>query len=55
MVRNPDRSNTSGYPLSGDAICITIIENCSKNLPIHVHTIIDAKDYDALVFPGLGV
>ena len=54
MVRNPDRSNTSGYPLSGDAICITIVENCDKRLPIYYHSIVDAKSYDALVFPGLG-
>ena len=54
LARNPDRSNTSGYPLSGDAICITIIENCDKNLPIYVHTIIDAKGYDALIFPEMG-
>lgn len=54
MARNPDRSNTSSYPLSGDAICITIIENCDKNLPIYLHTVIDAKNYDALVFPGMG-
>ena len=54
LARNPDRSNTSGYPLSGDAICISIIENCKKNLPIYTHTIIDAKNYDALVLPSLG-
>lgn len=54
LARNPDRSNTSGYPLSGDAICITIIENCEKNLPIHLHTIVDAKGYDALLFPDMG-
>lgn len=54
MARNPDRSNTSSYPLSGDAICITVIENCDKNLPIYLHTVIDAKNYDALVFPGMG-
>lgn len=54
LARNPDRSNTSGYPLSGDAISITVVENCTKNLPINVHTIIDAKNYDALIFPALG-
>lgn len=54
MARNPDRSNTSSYPLSGDAICITVVENCSKNLPIYLHTNINAKSYDALVFPGMG-
>ena len=54
MARNPDRSNTSSYPLSGDAVCLTIVENCSKNLPIYLHTDINAKDYDALVFPGMG-
>lgn len=54
LARNPDRSNTSGYPLSGDAICISIIENCEKNLPIYTHTIIDSKSYDALVLPSLG-
>ncbi len=54
LARNPDRSNTSSYPLSGDAICINIIENCHKNLPIHLHTIVDAKGYDALIFPAMG-
>lgn len=54
MARNPDRSNTSSYPLSGDAICITVVENCEKNLPIYLHTVIDAKNFDALVFPGMG-
>ncbi|MFY4858660.1 3-oxoacyl-[acyl-carrier-protein] synthase III C-terminal domain-containing protein [Aliarcobacter butzleri] len=54
LAKNPDRSNTSSYPLSGDAICITIIENCDKNLPIYFHSIIDAKKYDALVFPSMG-
>lgn len=54
MARNPNRSNTSSYPLSGDAICITVVENCKENLPIYLHTVIDAKNYDALVFPGLG-
>lgn len=54
MARNPDRSNTSSYPLSGDAICITVVENCEKNLPIYLHTVIDANKYDALVFPGMG-
>ena len=54
LARNPDRSNTSGYPLSGDAISISIIENCEKNLPISLHTITDAKNYDALIFPDLG-
>ena len=54
LARNPDRSNTSSYPLSGDAICITIVENCEENNPIHLHTVIDAANYDALVFPGMG-
>ncbi len=54
LAKNPDRSNTSSYPLSGDAICITIIENCYKNLPIYFHSIIDANKYDALVFPSMG-
>lgn len=54
MARNPDRSNTSSYPLSGDAVCITVVENCEKNTPIHLHTVVDASEYDALVFPGLG-
>lgn len=54
LARNPDRSNTSGYPLSGDAITISIVENCEKNLPIYLHSIIDAKKYDALVLPALG-
>lgn len=54
MARNPDRSNTSSYPLSGDAICITVVENCNKNLPIYLHTDINAKNYDALVFPDKG-
>lgn len=54
LARNPDRSNTSGYPLSGDAISITVVENCEKKLPIYFHTIIDAKGYDALIFPDKG-
>lgn len=54
LARNPDRSNTSSYPLSGDAICITILENCDKNLPIYFHSIVDANSYDALVFPAMG-
>ena len=54
LTKNPDRSNTSAYPLSGDAICITIIENCEKNLPIYFHSIVDANKYDALVFPAMG-
>ncbi len=54
LVKNPNRANTSAYPLSGDAVCITIVENCEKNLPISLHTVVDAKNYDALVFPGMG-
>jgi len=54
LARNPDRSNTSSYPLSGDAICITIVENCDKKLPIYFHSIVDANSYDALVFPAMG-
>ncbi len=54
LAKNPDRSNTSGYPLSGDAITITVVENCEKNLPIFLHTIIDSSKYDALIFPALG-
>ena len=54
LARNPDRSNTSSYPLSGDAICITIVENCNRNLPIYFHSVIDANLYDALVYPSMG-
>lgn len=54
IAKNPDRSNTSSYPLSGDAICITVVENCNNNIPISLHTIVDAKNYDALVFPAMG-
>lgn len=54
LARNPDRSNTSGYPLSGDAITITVVENCTKQLPIYFHSVVDANKYDALVFPELG-
>lgn len=54
MCKNPDRSNTSSYPLSGDAICITIVENSTNNEPIYFHSVIDAKSYDALVYPALG-
>lgn len=54
LAKNPDRSNTSSYPLAGDAICITIVENCNKNLPIYFHSIVDANLYDALVLPSMG-
>lgn len=54
LAKNPDRSNTSSYPLSGDAICITVVENCTQNRPIYTHTVFDAKKYDALIFPALG-
>lgn len=54
MARNPDRRNTSSYPLSGDAISISVVENCKKNIPVYVHTVIDANKYDALVFPSMG-
>lgn len=54
LAKNPDRSNTSSYPLAGDTICITVVENCNKNLPIYFHSIVDAKSYDALVFPAMG-
>lgn len=51
LAKNPDRSNTSSYPLAGDAVCITVVENSDDNSPIHVHTIVDSDRYDALVFP----
>lgn len=54
MCKNPDRSNTSSYPLSGDAICITIVENSTDDDPVYFHSVIDAKFYDALVYPSLG-
>lgn len=54
LARNPDRSNTSGYPLSGDAICISVIENCEDQKPIYLHTVIDSNNYDALILPSLG-
>lgn len=54
LARDLDRSNTNSYPLSGDAICITIVENCDKKLPIYFHSIIDAISYEALVYPSMG-
>lgn len=54
LCKNPNRSNTSSYPLSGDAVCITIVENCDKNLPVFFHSVVDADKYDALVFPAMG-
>ena len=54
LARNPDRSNTSSYPLSGDAICISIIENAGSQDALYLHTVIDAAKHDALIFPGMG-
>ena len=48
----PDTSDTSSYPLAGDAICITVVENGENDAFFHCVT--DAKDYDALVFPAMG-
>jgi len=52
ICKNPDRSDTSSYPLAGDAICITVVENGENDAFFHCVT--DAKDYDALVFPAMG-
>jgi len=52
LCKNPDRSDTSSYPLAGDAICITVVENGENDAFFHCVT--DAKDYDALVFPAMG-
>ncbi|AQW86803.1 hypothetical protein BB381_05100 [Campylobacter pinnipediorum subsp. caledonicus] len=54
LYKKPDRSNTSSYPMTGDAICITVLENTSEKEPIYFHSVVDAKLYDALVFPSLG-
>lgn len=54
LCKNPDRSNTSGYPLAGDAVCITVLENTHDNNPVYFHSVIDAAQYDALIFPSLG-
>lgn len=54
LCKNPDRSNTSSYPLSGDAICISVVENCDKNEPTYFHSIVDASMYDALIYPAMG-
>ncbi|MCR4941763.1 MAG: hypothetical protein K5978_03080 [Campylobacter sp.] len=52
--RTQNRSDTSSYPLSGDAICITVLENDETNLPVFFHNVSDTASYDALVFPSMG-
>lgn len=54
LCKNFDRSNTSSYPLSGDAVCISVVENDDKKEILHVNTITDANKCDALIYPANG-
>ena len=54
LCKNPDRSNTSSYPLAGDAVCITIVENDGDNSPAYFHSVVNTEGYDALIFPSMG-
>lgn len=50
----PDRSNTSGYPLWGEAISITILEKSDTKNQIYYDVKTDASDWEALVWPNRG-
>lgn len=49
-----DRSNTTSYPLAGEAISITILEKSSQNNEIFYDCRSDSKDWEALVSPDRG-
>ena len=54
ITRTIPKSNTTSYPLAGDAVCITIIENETNDKSIHFYSKTDTKQADDLLFPDMG-